>query len=91
MAQPPAANVTFSARGDRDGCFAPMATEYTIELCREGGPRFGTASVLEHADDLTDARRLYQQWARQLPNGVVILCHRGHILARSDMPDETPE
>jgi hypothetical protein len=67
------------------------AAKYTIELCAPGGPTNGIEGVIASDDDLTTARKLYRIAAAADPERVVIMCHGGRILARSDEPDSMPE
>jgi hypothetical protein len=41
-------------------------------------------------DDLTTARRLYRAAGRRQSRGLVLLCDRARILARSDRRDDMP-
>lgn len=68
-----------------------MTGKYTIERCTPGGPYNGIEGALDSDDDLATARQLYRAAAADNPGRVVLLCQSGHILARSDEPDNMPE
>jgi hypothetical protein len=63
--------------------------KYSIELCPPGGGA-GVERVIASDDDLKTARRLYRAAAADNPDRVVLLCHGGWILARSDCRDDMP-
>jgi hypothetical protein len=61
-----------------------MRREYSIEFVEQGHDGDELGRVLGKETDLETATALFEFWAAQLPNRVVILFDRARVVARSD-------
>ncbi len=68
-----------------------MEGKYSIELFREGGEGAGIEKVLVRHNSLATSRALYKAAVLNHPDGLLMLCDRARVLARSDRPETMPK
>jgi hypothetical protein len=90
--QLPAALQNESAVSAESGRGIVSGTEgkYSVELFKEGGEGAGQEAIVDRHNNLTVAGAIYRGPVSQYPGGLVMLCDRARVLARSDRPETMP-